>query len=193
MLQNSSAFFAACRSAELFGSTMFQVQVDGCNAILSACAATHWPLEWAAYGLATAFHETAHSMSPRDEIGHGAGKPYGVVDDTGKAPYGRGYVQLTWRDNYVKADKALGLGGHLAGDYDVAMVPDIAAQILVRGMAEGWFTGKSLKTYVPLDHLADFEDFRSARRIINGLDRADMIAQFALLFQNALTAGDWTA
>ena len=192
MLKNPSAFFAASRSAELFGSTMFQGQVDGCNTILGACSAAHWPLAWTAYGLATAFHETAHSMAPRAEIGKGAGKPYGAVDKTGEAPYGRGYVQLTWRQNYVRADDLLGLGGRLAADYDVALQPEIAAQILVRGMAEGWFTGKSLKQLVPTDRPGDFEDFRSARRIINVLDRADMIAGYALAFQVALNGGGWT-
>lgn len=191
-LRNPTAFFAACRSAELFGSTMFQGQVDGCNHIMNACSCARWPLSWAAYGLATAFHETAHSMTPRDEIGHGKGHAYGAIDATGKAPYGRGYVQLTWAPNYQKADRILSLGGRLASDYDVALEPAIASDILIRGMAEGWFTGKRLSDYLSRGGEADHEDFRLARKIINGTDRSDMIADNALAFQTALRDAGWS-
>lgn len=44
-----------------------QVEVDGCNAILTACAG--WPLGWIADGLATAYHETWHTMAPTIEVG----------------------------------------------------------------------------------------------------------------------------
>ena len=49
----------------------------------------------AGYVLATAFHETAETMQPIAEYGHGKGHPYGAVDQTGKAPYGRRFVRLT--------------------------------------------------------------------------------------------------
>jgi hypothetical protein len=191
-LRNPTAFFAACRSAELFGSTMFQGQVDGCNHILNACSYAGWPTSWTAYGLTTGFHETAHSMAPRDEIGRGKGHPYGVIDGTGKAPYGRGYVQLTWAANYQKADRILGLGGRLAFNYDVALEPAVASDILIRGMAEGWFTGKKLADYLTRDGEADHEQFRASRKIINGTDRADMIADIALAFQTSLSAAGWS-
>lgn len=190
-LHNPVAFFARCRVPALFGATMFQAQVDGCSRILDACGEGHWPLAWAACALATAFHETAHSMRPRDEIGHGKGRPYGAVDHTGKAPYGRGYVQLTWTKNYQKADSELGLGGRLAANYDLALEPDIAAKIMIHGMAEGWFTGKKLADYLPKDGEAEQEDFRLARKIINGTDRADLIAGYAMVFQSALLVGQW--
>ena len=130
-------------------------------------------------------------MRPREEIGDGRGRAYGVIDESGKAPYGRGFVQLTWRTNYIRADQELRLGGHLSGDYDVALIPAIASDILVHGMAEGWFTGKKLSDYLPSVGLADRTDFVDARRVINGSDRADMIAGFALAFQSALKGGGW--
>lgn len=58
-----------------------------------------------AYVLATAFHETAHTMKPINEMG---GDKY--LRSKKYWPYiGRGYVQITWRENYVKAGKFLGV------------------------------------------------------------------------------------
>ncbi|WP_283177478.1 hypothetical protein [Gemmobacter sp. 24YEA27] len=175
----TEAFFAAIRP--LFGGSLKQAQVDGLNAILAAT--TTLPRSFRAYILATAYHETAHTMQPIREYGRGKGKKYGVVDQTGKAPYGRGYVQLTWRENYQRADRELGLGGRLAADYDLALDPAISAQILVEGMLDGWFTGKALRDYLPGDYIG-------ARRIVNGTDRAQQIAGYARDFEAALVAGD---
>lgn len=175
-------FFAAVR-AKPFGGTLSQPQVDGLNVLLTTGAGLTVPAQLA-YVLATAYHETAHTMQPIAEYGHGKGHPYGKVDNSGKAPYGRGYVQLTWRPNYVRADAELGLAGKLAADYDLAMQPDIAAKIIVMGMVKGWFTGKKLNDYIGPDH-ADFYD---ARRIVNGLDKAALIASYAEDFLAALHA-----
>jgi hypothetical protein len=68
--------------------------------------------------------------------------------------------------------------------------PDIAAKILVHGMEDGWFCGKKLADYLP-EHAANRTQFQNARRIINGTDKADLIAGYALSFQNALDAGEW--
>jgi murein DD-endopeptidase MepM/ murein hydrolase activator NlpD len=66
---------------------------------------------WAAYMLATVWHETARpqqmgwlpTWSPVPEVGKGQGKAYGTPHPvTGHTYYGRGYVQLTWIDNYAK-------------------------------------------------------------------------------------------
>jgi hypothetical protein len=153
-----------------------QSQVDGFNEILAATVGLG--VRWRAYILATTWHETAATMQPIREYGRGQGKKYGVKDATGKAPYGRGYVQLTWRDNYLRADDELDLNGRLAADYDLALDPKIAAKILVRGMVEGWFTGKKL---------ADYTDFKAMRRIVNGTDKAALIAGYAEKFLTALS------
>lgn len=138
-----------------------------------------------AYLLATVFHETAQTMQPIREWGRGKGRAYGLVDHSGKAPYGRGYVQITWRDNYLRADRALGLGGRLAADYDLALDPEIAGKILKEGMVEGWFTGKKLADYLQGDD-APLARYVQARRIVNGRDRAETIAAHALAFEAAL-------
>lgn len=162
----------------MFTGALTQPQVNGINAILAGFAALgDGTLTHLAYLLATAKHETANTMQPIREYGHGKGHPYGAIDATGKAPYGRGFVQLTWAANYQKADRELGLDGRLARDYDVALEPDIAAKVLIRGCLEGWFTGKKL---------SDYPDFPNMRRVINGTDKADLIATYANSFQRAL-------
>lgn len=49
----------------------------------------------------------------------------------------------------------------------------------MKGCAEGWFTGKKL---------ADYPDYRNMRRVVNGTDRADTIAGYAVAFERALHA-----
>jgi hypothetical protein len=179
----NAAFFDAVRP--LFGGSLSQPQVDGLALIAQA---------WDKYGdgdtaklayiLATAFHETAQTMQPIKEYGKGKGKKYGKPDETGKAPYGRGHVQLTWRENYVNADKKLKLGGKLAADYDLALDPLISVRVLITGMMQGWFTGKKLGDYIH----GDVMDFVGARRIVNGTDKATLISEHARTFLQALEA-----
>ena len=162
----------------MFGGAMSQKQVDGTEALLAATDGL--PITYRAYLMATAKHETASTMMPISEYGRGKGKPYGKHGKHGQAQYGRGYVQLTWDANYEKADKALGLNGALLKDFNLAMQPTIAAQILVRGCCEGWFTGKKLSDYLP--------DYVQARRVVNGLDKAALIAGYARSFEAAFVA-----
>lgn len=189
-LSDAGAFFAAVRKS--FGP-LVQSQVDGFQTLLQAFGVARWPLAWVAYGLSTAWHETAARMEPVEEayfLGDKAGDTY-----RRSKPYfpwfGRGYVQLTWRTNYEKADEELGLGGALLADADQALRPDIAARIMVVGMEQGWFCGKALKDYLPISGEAGASAFSAARRIINGTDKADVIAKEALSFQAALQAGGW--
>lgn len=183
VLKNADAFYNAVRKVT---GPLDQVQVDIINRLLTA--ASGHGLGWIAYEFATAWHEAR--LKPIEEWGKGKGRDYGKVNSTGKAPYGRGLVQLTWHDNYVRADTELGLNGTLAKNYDRALEPEIAVEILVRGMAKGWFTGKSLGTYIGTGAGA-LEEFTDARRIINGTDRAAPIAGIAIQFQDAFIAGGW--
>lgn len=154
----------------LFGGSLEQSQVDGMNYILNAWEAEPKysdDLRWLAYALATTFHETAQTMQPIEEYGRGAGMPYGVPDpQTGQTYYGRGFVQLTWHENYATADKEIGLTGDasLVWNADNALDPAIAAEVMFRGMVEGWFTGKQLDQYFN----DDTNDAFNARDMING-------------------------
>lgn len=136
-------------------------------------------LKHRAYFFATIFHETDKTMEPINEYGKGKGRKYGVVGKYGQIPYGRGYVQLTWDYNYEKADKELGLKGELLKSFEKALEPEIAAKIAVKGMTEGWFTGKKF---------SDYKDYVGMRRIINGTDKAELIAGYAEVFEKALSA-----
>jgi hypothetical protein len=136
-----------------------------------------------AYILATVVWETAKTMQPVRE--------YGSDTYLRKKKYwpwiGRGYVQLSWDYNYEKASKKLGID--LMSDPDKAMEPEIAVKILFEGMLEGWFTGKKLSDYMDGLQESDAEDkreFKGARRIINGTDKADQIAAIALKIDRAL-------
>jgi hypothetical protein len=122
--------------------------------------------------LATTYHETSQEMMPIEEYGKGSGQPYGVPDpETGQTYYGRGFVQLTWRDNYHRADEEMQLtGGNSCEWYAVnALGPATAARIMYLGMTEGWFRSDSqgpqtLERYFN----TDIEDPYGAREIING-------------------------
>ncbi|WP_370171319.1 hypothetical protein [Sphingobium abikonense] len=179
---NEEAFWVGVRKVT---GSLDQQQVDIIQRLLSATS--DWGNGWLAYAMATAWHESR--FRPIEEWGKGKGKEYGKVNSTGKAPYGRGLVQLTWDANYKKADKELGLGGKLAANYDLALDPDIAVRIMVRGMEEGWFTGKSLGDYMTKEARGLEPQFVQGRRIINGTDKAQMIADYAVKFQDALVAG----
>lgn len=187
-LANPAAFFAEVR---LDHGPLNTPQVEGFNALLTAMEG--WPVSWVAYGLATAWHETAVTMQPIKEFG-GPKYFHKMYDPKGQNPKlaarlgnrlagdgakyaGRGYVQLTGRANYAKYG--------IEDTPDDAMKPDVAARILVDGMSKGVFTGKNLADYLP-------GDYANARRVINGVDRAAHIANLAIGFETALTAGGWT-
>ena len=143
-----------------------------------------------AYVLATAYHETAHTMKPVREYG---GEKY--LRSKKYYPYvGMGYVQLTWRRNYELASKKFGVD--FVANPNLLLEPKYAAPILVVGMIEGWFTGKKLKDYIDSIDEADNEDLRefsNARRIINGTDRQVDIGKIALRYEQALKNADYDA
>lgn len=188
-----AAFFDAIRPT--FGGKLTAEQVQGIEIILTATEGL--PIGHRAYLLATAKHETKHTMQPvRETLAKSddmairalekawkAGKlswvktPYWRKDRDGKAWFGRGYVQLTHKINYQKAGDKIRV--NLVADPSAALSPMIAARILVQGSSEGWFTGKKLSDYLPGDYV-------NARRVINGTDRAKEIAALAVAFEKAL-------
>ena len=178
------AFFDAVRNNP-FEGILSQSQVDGMNAILDVYQRRYPEISKTqlAYILATDFHETAWTMQPIEEYGKGEGKEYGEPDpETGETYYGRGYVQLTWKDNYAKAGVELRID--LVYEPELALHPRIAAGVIFSGMMDGWFTGDSLP-----DHVNDTQvDYYNARRVVNGTDRADEIADYARAFEEALNA-----
>lgn len=180
---NRKTFFDKVRHQPFPGS-LTPDQVSGMEAVL-----TEWErrgltdLRWLAYMLATDFHETDQKMQAIREYGRGKGRKYGNIGRHGQVAYGRGLVQLTWDDNYERADRELGLKGALIKNFDLALDLNVAVKIMFDGMIQGWFTGKKLA-----DYLNAKTDYVNARRIINGTDKAEMVAGYARQFAGALTA-----
>lgn len=128
------------------------------------------------YVLGTVYWETGKTMDPVEEAYYLGGEADSYRRKLRYFPwYGRGFVQLTWKRNYIKAAKFLGIP---VGDGSFALDPKNSAVITVIGMRDGWFTGKKLSNYI----VKDTEDFIPARKIVNGLDHAEEIADLALAY-----------
>ncbi len=182
-------FFDSVRCYLAAGQSITQEQVDGLSALLEYYetvgieGAGDFEDRYLAYILATTWHETAFTCQPIAEYGKGAGKSYGEPAGPYKQVYyGRGYVQLTWYDNYVAQDEKLRLSSELVKKPDLALDPEIATQILFHGMRDGDFTGKKLADYFT----ASMTDWYNARRIVNATDQATTIAGYAEKFLNAI-------
>ena len=192
---NRDIFFQHIRR-DPFSGRMTPSQVAGINALLGA-----WnpdlDARWLAYVLATVFHETGARMQPVRE-GFAKtdaqarrilkGRPYAQPDPvTGHAYYGRGMEQLTHKANYARVGELLGLD--LVNNPDLMLDPAIAIKSLLLGMTNGLYTGKSLKDYFN----ARVDNPVGARRIVNGTDRAGLIAGYHHAFLAAIQAANGDA
>lgn len=152
-------------------SPLRQSQIEGFTNILNEWDQRQLDDErWLAYMLATVWHETATQMQPIKELGSDAylrSKPY--------YPYiGEGLVQVTWRRNYLK------FGATKPGQL---LQWPLALHALFDGMIHGLFTGKELGDYFGMR----IDDPVHARRIINGLDKATLIAGYYRKFLGAVS------
>lgn len=172
------AFFDGYRT--VFGK-LSQDQVDCLTFLLDAMQADPDinDYRWMAYMLATTKHETADTFRPIEEYGHGKGKTYGKPVK-GKTYYGRGYVQITWRQNYRAFERLIGVP--LVDQPELALVPEYAYRIMSIGMRKGIFTGRELARYINGGKC----DYLLARKIINGTDKAQLIAGYAEHFDQIL-------
>jgi predicted chitinase len=228
---DAAAFFAVLRNGPLRHRAASQVA--GTEAILAAMKGK--PISWAAYALATAWHETGAKMQPNveslnysvsgllktfsrarisraDAEAHGRkeGRPanqraigniiYGGAwgrDNLGNTEpndgftyRGRGLEHVTGRRNYDRTGKALSLD--LLANPDALLDLATAVRSLVTGMETGRYVrDHDFARHLPLKGDALQAQFREARRIINGVDKADLLAGYAMTFQKALNAGGW--
>lgn len=174
-----------------FGS-LTQLQVSALEFLLTAFEDDErfCDVRWIAYALATIKHETAHTYDPIRERGgpsyflryEGRADLGNTQKGDGLRFCGRGYVQVTGRTNYQYFTERLGVD--LVGNPDEAMRPAVAYSILAIGMTEGRFTSRKLSQYIDGPRC----DYVGARRIINGQDKAVLIAGYAAKFEAILSA-----
>ncbi len=144
---------------------------------------------WLAYVMATAYHETQlkpvregfkkTDAAARKHVRWMWNKriitlPYHRPDPvTGQVYYGRGYVQLTWAQNYKKMGRAIGMGDQLYLHPDLVLDPEIASKVLFVGMLKGKFRYSKRRAPKGWQKLRLFfnknrENWYGARNIING-------------------------
>lgn len=182
-----------------------QWQADALNAVLNV-----WDTDDGlhndsrlAYILGTIYHESAHSVYPvregsceTDEGSVAYSKyiyrkritTYDYFErdpQTKQSYYGRGQVQITFKDNYDVNGGRLGLGSRLVTAPDDTLSYEISAKLAVLGAYHGWYRKRyAVKNY-------DFEndaDWLRARDVIIGAGRgAQDIASFARKFLPMLT------
>lgn len=187
-------FFEGIRNGPFPGSLSSEA-VNGITAILD-----EWErrgltdLRWLAYMLATVLAECGRNMLPvregfkktdAESRAYVVSKGYRYAQDVGgHVYYGRGLVQITWISNYQKMASITGID--LVRQPDRALEPVVASKIMFEGMIRGTFTGKKLGDYFN----GAVADWKNARRIINGTDRADEIAGYGKQFHADLVAAN---
>lgn len=211
---NRKAFFDAVRRNP-FGGRLNPGQVNGLNFILDVWEEfykTQTPITQFANVLGQAFHESAHTMQPVHEYGNHAyftrmydingarpakARELGNINPGDGAKFaGMGYIQSTGRANAKRNtkklhEKGLALGIDFEKTPELMMRPDLAAHIMFLGMEEGWFTGMTLDKAIDENIDGDEHgDYLRARRIVNGTDRAELIAQHSDAFLKALQGAE---
>jgi predicted chitinase len=198
MLYDRTKFFTVVRNTLPSSKSFNQSQVDGFNLLLAEGEKRDISTEWIAYVLATVWHETGTMMQPVRET-FASSDAQAIANLNRAYPnstnkywtngfFGRGYVQLTWSYNYKTMGQWLGID--LYNNPSLALDPTIASKIIYEGMIRGMFTAKELSDYVDgvtESDAQEFIEYTNARRIINGTDKAQLIAGYALKIQKALT------
>ena len=163
----------------LFGGSLTQTQVDALNYLVQRCEEYVLTYPETAYVLATVLHETAATMLPIKERGSQT-----YLESKKYYPYiGYGYVQLTWEANFKRVGDLIGVD--LIKNPERALEKDIASEILIKGMVFGWFTGVGFHRKCPVYRYNRLR-YKRARKIVNGTDKANLIAGYAMQFEKAL-------
>lgn len=140
-----------------------------------------------AYILATIEHETAKTFLPVRE-GLNLSEKWRQKNLRYYPYYGRGFVQITWKRNYdIFAEIVKDELGIIVNNNDLDWVLDnrISAFICVYGMSNGIFTGRKLSDYI--DRYKT--DYYNARRVVNGIDKAQLILGYAQKWEQRLNGG----
>ena len=207
---NRAAFYASVRqrASGIFGTSLSQSQVNGCEAILDEAERRGTSIFHLAAILSEVYHETGGQMQPVKETVYAHSKDRNPSDATvikrlesayakGQLPwvskpywrqgwFGRGLIQITHEDNYRK----LGLSKESALDLKTSV------RATFDGMEKGLFTGKKLADY---DYLVtrnpDVPGYKyyNSRAIVNGdtAGNGAKIATYAKAFERALVAAGY--
>ncbi|OWP84470.1 hypothetical protein BWK59_05265 [Flavobacterium davisii] len=156
--------------------------------------------------LATSKHETGHTFNPVEEanwLSWSARKKYfedmydpvlgknenrkkmakengNTEEGDGVKYYGRGFVQLTWKNNYKKMKEKFGID--FVNQQEKTLEHDLAMKILIYGSEEGVFTGLKLSDFIN----SSKTDYYNARKVINGTDAASSIKEIAEKIEKCL-------
>lgn len=177
-MQDRLTFFKKLIDSGLFKSLTAD-QVASINTIIDCFQKQGYTDErWLSYILGTAKWETGQTMLPVEERNWGK-KLYARLIE-GHRYYGRGYVQITHPDNYRRLGNILNIP--LLDQPELALQPPIAAKIAVVGSVEGYFTGVGLRKFFN----SRTADWFNARKVINLLDNAEIIARYGKRFYECL-------
>lgn len=191
-------FFDYVRRAP-FGGRLSKSQVEGMERLLR-----HWDVEGTgddrhlAYLLASIFHETGGRMQPvretfatsdaqairRLDAAWAAGRlPQVRVPYWRKGWFGRGDLQVTHETNYRKVGREIGVD--LVEKPGRMLDGDVSARAAIISMREGLFSrGHMFAKYFN----ATADDPEGARRIVNGTDKARLIAGYHRAFLDSIKA-----
>lgn len=183
---NRDQFFLHYR--QQFGKIKYQQTVDNITCMLNTMENLQGLFssvvlaEQLAYVAATVHHETGTTYGAMREKRASKWRQPGLYKLQNRywlsGYYGRGPVQLTWRDNYRKFQEIT--GKPILDNPDLLLIDlQLGYEITIHGMTKGLFTGARLDRYISSEHI----DFINARRVVNLLDKAKKIAGYAEKFK----------
>ena len=179
--------------------------IDGAVRIVTYGYANKYSTAEIAFNLAQAEHETGRWMAPiregcsrqgpagtdaqaREAIASALRKGLIKLDYltavNGQSYYGRGLIQITWKDNYAKFERIT--GRPLVGRPDLALEWPVALGIMYKGINLGVFRKAKFSDFIT--GVPTVSAYASARNIVNGDTRkyGVVTGERAMLFYQAL-------
>ncbi|MHA6235807.1 hypothetical protein [Pseudomonas fluorescens group sp. PF-69] len=119
-------------------------------------------------------------LAPTEKLRMRARQNGNTEEGDGYKYRGRGCVHLTWKNNYQKFSRLLGFD--FVSNPEAAGKFEYSVPIMIIGMSRGLFTGRKMADYLNRKGI----DYLSARKIINGTDKQELLASHAEKFESIL-------